>query len=128
MYTEVVSGPEMRIVPDLRHIAKNPTKMLKLFGKMAKLFDALTLQLSIQDTYLTVTPDPRQVQFRLPDHLAPKKYSLYLTPLLENGTVQGHVDVDIVVLKKGSKNLTLGSISQNFFVQPKKISINLHHL
>jgi hypothetical protein len=95
---------------------------------MAKLFDALTLQLSIQDTYLTVTPDPRQVQFRLPDHLAPKKYSLYLTPFLENGTVQGHVDVDIVVLKKGSKNLTLGSISQNFFVQPKKISINLHHL
>jgi aminopeptidase N len=67
--------------------------------------------LQFQDAYLTATTDEQSLNLRLPKHLIPKRYSLYLTPFVEvdNFTVQGHVDIEMTVLKKGSKNITLHS-------------------
>ena len=61
--------------------------------------------------------DRRSDNVRLPRHLAPKRYSLYLTPFLAPGnfSFQGHVDIDVAVLKKGSRNITLHSDKLRIF-------------
>ena len=47
----------------------------------------------------------------LPDHLAPARYHLHLTPALEASTFTGHVTIELSVKKTSSKNsVTLHSI------------------
>jgi aminopeptidase N len=79
--------------------------------------------LQFQDAYLTATTDEQSLNLRLPKHLIPKRYSLYLTPFIEvdNFTVQGHVDIEMTVLKKGSKNITLHSDKLRIFENTVKV-------
>ena len=46
---------------------------------------------------------------RLPGHLKPKTYSVYLTPFIEEGnfSIAGHVDISIDVKEAGTNNITL---------------------
>ena len=79
--------------------------------------------LQFQDAYLTATADQQSYSVRLPRHLIPKKYSLYLTPFIhvDNFTFQGHVDIEMAVLKKGSKNITLHSDKLQIFENTVKV-------
>jgi aminopeptidase N len=62
-----------------------------------------------QEAHITVTPDGISMTVRLPQHLKPQKYNVYLTPFIvvDNFTVQGHVDISIIVKDEISNNITL---------------------
>ena len=64
-----------------------------------------------QESHITVTPNGRSSYVRLPEHLNPVKYNIFLTPFIVFGnfTIPGHVDILIEVVKDGSKNITLHS-------------------
>ena len=62
-----------------------------------------------QEAYITLSRTGRSSSpVRLPVHLAPVLYTVYLTPFIEVGnfSIQGHVDIDVKVLEEGS-NFTL---------------------
>ena len=63
-----------------------------------------------QEAHLTVTPIGKSKSVRLPTHLDPIKYSLYLTPYIKEGnfSIQGNEEILISVLEIGS-NITLHS-------------------
>ena len=63
-----------------------------------------------QEAYITLSRTGRSSSpVRLPVHLAPVLYTVYLTPFIEVGnfSIQGHVDIDVKVLEEGSNNITL---------------------
>jgi aminopeptidase N len=64
-----------------------------------------------QEAHLTVTPSGKSFNVRLPKHLKPRKYNIYLTPFIELGnfTIPGHVDIVISVLEDNARNITLHS-------------------
>jgi aminopeptidase N len=64
-----------------------------------------------QEAHLTVTPNGKSTYVRLPKHLSPVKYNIFLTPFIVVGnfTIPGHVDILIKVVQDGSKNITLHS-------------------
>ena len=55
------------------------------------------------------TPGQRRSNHRLPGHLKPEKYTVYLTPFIEEGnfSIAGHVDISIDVKEAGTNNITL---------------------
>jgi hypothetical protein len=59
--------------------------------------------------FFTATTAVRVTDVRLPQHLVPQRYVVYLTPLLivDNFTIPGHVDIEISVVQPESKNITL---------------------
>ena len=70
-----------------------------------------TLSKKFQEAHITVTPNGESSYFRLPTHLSPVKYKIFLTPFIVVGnfTIPGHVDILMEVVKNGSKNITLHS-------------------
>jgi aminopeptidase N len=56
-----------------------------------------------------VTPNGKSRNVKLPRHLSPEKYNIFLTPFIEVGnfTIPGHVDIRINVLEDNTKNITL---------------------
>ena len=64
-----------------------------------------------QETLLTVTPTEKSLNVRLPRHVKPLKYEIYLTPFIEvdNFTIQGHETILIHVLEERSNNITIHS-------------------
>jgi len=70
-----------------------------------------SLSSRFQEAQLTVTPSGKSFDVRLPLHLSPQRYQLYLTPFIKEGnfTIPGHVDIVIRVLEGKSKNITIHS-------------------
>jgi aminopeptidase N len=70
-----------------------------------------------QEAYLSVTKTGKSQTVRLPKHLRPEKYFVFLTPfiIIDNFTIQGHVDININVLEGGAKNVTLHSENIQIF-------------
>ena len=70
-----------------------------------------TLSKKFQEAHITVTPNGESSHFRLPTHLSPVKYNIFLTPFIVVGnfTIHGHVDILMELVKNGSKNITLHS-------------------
>ena len=63
-----------------------------------------------QEAFLTVTPTGISTDVRLPKHLNPDKYKIYLTPFIEEGnfTIPGHVDISLTVVEaQAANNVTL---------------------
>jgi len=88
--------------PDSRNIHKAQ------FGTWrCKILHSLSSQ--YQEAHLTVTPSGKSPEVRLPQHLSPDRYEIFLTPFIEEGnfTIPGHVDIAIKVVKDGAKNITL---------------------
>ena len=59
---------------------------------------------------MTVTPTGISTDVRLPKHLNPDKYKIYLTPFIEEGnfTIPGHVDISLTVVEaQAANNVTL---------------------
>lgn len=61
------------------------------------------------DAFFTATTEIRVSDVRLPLHLLPDKYNVFLTPYLveNNFTIQGHVDIEMKVVLGNSNNITL---------------------
>ena len=61
------------------------------------------------EAFFTATTEIRVSDVRLPKHLKPEKYSVFLTPFITEGnfTIQGHVHIMINVLEPNSNNITL---------------------
>ena len=70
-----------------------------------------TLSKKFQEAHITVTPNGESSHFRLPTHLSPVKYNIFLTPFIVVGnfTIPGHVDILIEIVEGGSQNITLHS-------------------
>jgi aminopeptidase N len=70
-----------------------------------------TLSALYQEAHFTVTTSGTSANVRLPKHLSPKQYEIYLTPFIEVGnfSIEGREKIHIHVIEDGSKNITLHS-------------------
>ncbi len=72
---------------------------------------------------MTLTPNGRSSNVRLPKHLKAIKYNIYLTPFIELGnfTIPGHVDILISVLEDEARNITLHSEKIDIYENTVKV-------
>ena len=79
-----------------------------------------------QEAYFSVTSDGKNLLMRLPKHTRPQKYTIYLTPFIikDNFTIQGHVDIDIIVTEKKVKTLILHSQDLNILENTVKVIVS----
>ena len=83
-----------------------------------------SLSNQFQEAQLTVTPSGKSFDVRLPSHLSPQRYQLFLTPFIKEGnfTIPGHVDIVIHVLESQSKNITIHSEKIDIYENLVKIA------
>ena len=76
-----------------------------------------------QEAHFAATFNGKSLQMRLPKHIQPQKYALYLTPFIikDNFTIQGHVDIDIIVNQKKVKTIILHSQDLKIYENTVKV-------
>ena len=76
-----------------------------------------------QEAHFTATSDGKSRQMRLPKLIQPIKYSIFLTPFIieDNFTIQGHVDIDILITQKEVKTIILHSQDQKIYENTVKV-------
>ena len=76
-----------------------------------------------QEAHFTATSNGKSLQMRLPKHIQPIKYAIFITPFIikDNFTIQGHVDIDILVTQEDVKTIVLHSQDQKIFENTVKV-------
>jgi aminopeptidase N len=111
------------------HVYNSKTCQINLSNIQEEQFGTWTCRIGhtsspmFQEAHMTVTPSGKSSSVRLPQHLHPLKYNIFLTPFIEVGnfTIQGHEDILINVVEGDSRNITLHSEKIKIFENTVKV-------
>ena len=76
-----------------------------------------------QEAHFSATSNGKSPQMRLPKHIQPQKYAIFLTPFIikDNFTIQGHVEIDVFVTQVDVKTIILHSQDMTIFENTVKV-------